>query len=68
MKKLKIILLLVISVGTIQAQVRIYPEANPGFEQRIRTHIENQRIVDTHEHLMNPAGIAKSSMCDFTLL
>lgn len=52
----------------VQAQVRIYPDAKPGYEQRIRNHIKNMRVVDTHEHLMNPAGIAKSSMCDFTLL
>jgi predicted TIM-barrel fold metal-dependent hydrolase len=56
-----------ISIFT-HSQVRIYSPANPGYEQRIRDHIENLRIVDTHEHLMNPAGIAQSAMCDFTLL
>ncbi len=44
------------------------PDPEPGYEQRIREHIQNLRIVDTHEHLMNPAGIAKNAMCDFTLL
>lgn len=68
MKKLQIVFLLSISTLCINAQVRIYPEAKPGYEQRIREHIERQRVVDTHEHLSNPAGIAKSGMCDFTLL
>jgi predicted TIM-barrel fold metal-dependent hydrolase len=52
----------------IQAQVRIYPPAKEGFENRIRNYIDSLRVVDTHEHLMNPDGIAKSPMCDFTLL
>ncbi len=68
MKRLHFTLILLFISIVMHAQVRIYPDAEPGFEQRIRTHIENQRIVDTHEHLMNPAGIANSSMCDFTLL
>ena len=68
MIKLKATLILAFISLIVQAQVRIYPEAKPGYEQRIRDHIENMRIVDTHEHLMNPAGIANSNMCDFTLL
>jgi predicted TIM-barrel fold metal-dependent hydrolase len=68
MKKLQTTFILAFISLIIQAQVRIYPEAKQGYEQRIRDHIENMRIVDTHEHLMDPAGIAKSSMCDFTLL
>lgn len=68
MKKLPIILILVLISFMIQAQIRIYPTAKDGFENRIRNYIDSMRVVDTHEHLMNPAGIAKSSMCDFTLL
>src|SRR5210317_1126376 len=68
MKKVQTTLILTLISLLLQAQVRIYPEAKPGYEQRIRDHIKNLRIVDTHEHLMNPEGIAKSSMCDFTLL
>jgi predicted TIM-barrel fold metal-dependent hydrolase len=68
MKKSHITLTLVQISFLIQAQVRIYPPAKEGYEQRIRNHIDSMRVVDTHEHLMNPAGIAKSPMCDFTLL
>ena len=68
MKRLHITLILLLISFLIQAQVRIYPPAKEGFEQRIRNHIDSMRVVDTHEHLMNPAGIAKSGMCDFTLL
>jgi predicted TIM-barrel fold metal-dependent hydrolase len=68
MKRKLLVILFFIIIISVQAQVRIYPEAKPGYEQRIRDHIENMRIVDTHEHLMNPAGIANSNMCDFTLL
>ena len=68
MKKIQITLILTLAAVFIQAQVRIYPEAEAGYEQRIRNYIDSMRIVDTHEHLMNPAGIAKSPMCDFTLL
>lgn len=68
MKKLQLIGLLTALTFFSHAQVRIYPDPKPGYEQRIRDHLKNLRIVDTHEHLMNPAGIAKSAMCDFTLL
>lgn len=68
MKKLHITLYLVLISFLIQAQVRIYPPAKDGYEKRIRNYIDSMRVVDTHEHLMNPAGIAKSVMCDFTLL
>ena len=68
MKKLYFILLLIFFKQPINAQVRIYLEPKEGYEQRIRNYIDSMRVVDTHEHLMNPGGIAKSSMCDFTLL
>ena len=68
MRKLLFISLTIFYSILTYAQVRIYPEAKPGYEQRIRDHIKNLRVVDTHEHLMNPAGIAKGPMCDFTLL
>lgn len=68
MKKLRITLFFVLISFLIQAQIRIYPPAKAGYEERIRNYIDSMRIVDTHEHLMNPAGIAKGPMCDFTLL
>lgn len=61
-------LMFIILIPHLDAQVRIFPESAPGFEQRIRNHIDTIRVVDTHEHLMNPEGIAESNMCDFTLL
>lgn len=68
MKTFQITFILTFISLLLQAQVRIYPEAKPGYEMRIRDHIQNMRIVDTHEHLMNPERIANSNMCDFTLL
>lgn len=68
MKRQLLVILFFIITFSVPAQVRIYPDAQQGYEQRIRDHIKNMRIVDTHEHLMNPAGIANSNMCDFTLL
>lgn len=52
----------------IQGQVTIHPPAQKGFEQRIRNYIDTIKVVDTHEHLSNPAGIPKSGMFDFMLL
>ena len=56
MKKIHTTLVLMLISLMIQAQVRIYPPAKNGFEQRIRNYIDSMRIVDTHEHLINPAG------------
>jgi predicted TIM-barrel fold metal-dependent hydrolase len=50
------------------AQVSIKPLPKPGYEERIRKHIENHKVIDTHEHLMNPERIKSSGMFDFTLL
>ena len=50
------------------AQVTIVSTPRKGFEKRIRGFIDTMTVVDTHEHLMNPAGIPKSGMCDFMLL
>ncbi|NQU51293.1 MAG: amidohydrolase family protein [Bacteroidetes bacterium] len=68
MKRIKITLLLSVISLLLQAQVTIKPAPQSGFEERIRNHIEAQKVVDTHEHLMNPIGITKSGMYDFTLL
>jgi predicted TIM-barrel fold metal-dependent hydrolase len=68
MKKHLFYFLFVLLNLPIHAQVRIYPPAKQGYEQRIRSYIDSMRVVDTHEHLMNPAGIANGGMCDFTLL
>ncbi len=49
-------------------QVTLMPEPVPGFERRIRNCVDTLPVVDTHEHLVNPAGIVRSGMFDFMLL
>ena len=68
MKKLKLSIFLVLISTLLQAQVTIHPTPQPDFEKRIRNHINNMKVVDTHEHLMNPKGITNSGMFDFMLL
>ena len=50
---------------TAQVQIRPLPEA--GYDQRIRDYVKQVRVVDTHEHLLDPAHLGES-MLDFTLL
>ena len=68
MKKITITILFACLFLLTQGQVKINPAAQKGFEQRIRNYIDTLKVVDTHEHLMNPKGIPKSGMFDFMLL
>ena len=68
LKKIRATLFLTCFVLFLQAQVTIHPAADEGFEQRIKNHIDTLKVVDTHEHLINPAGVPKSGMFDFMLL
>jgi uncharacterized protein len=68
MKKIQFTLFLVVTSILLQAQVTIKPLSQTGFEQRIRNYIDTIKVVDTHEHLMNPKGIPNSGMFDFMLL
>jgi hypothetical protein len=68
MKKIQSTLFLVLVFICSQAQVSIKPEPESGYKERIREYIDAQKVVDTHEHLMNPKGITNSGMFDFTLL
>lgn len=68
MKKIRLTLFLVAISILLQAQVTIKPTPETGYEQRIQNHIAAQKVVDTHEHLMNPKGIPNSGMFDFMLL
>jgi len=68
MKKLLLIVYLLLTYSTIQAQVAIRELPLMGYEQRIRNYIDTMKIVDTHEHLVSPKGIGQSGMCDFMLL
>ena len=71
MSKTKRILSLVIVVvlaaqSSAQVQVRDLPL--PGFEQRIRNYIDSLNVIDTHEHLINPDYVEKSTFNDFMIL
>ena len=68
MKKIKFTFILALITLLLNAQVSIKDSPAVGFEQRIRNHIEQQKVIDTHEHLMNPKGIPNSGMFDFMLL
>jgi hypothetical protein len=52
----------------VRAQAKIKPLPISGFENRIREFVNQIKIVDTHEHLANPAALKKSGMLDFMLL
>lgn len=54
--------------GKVQAQEQTQSAPIPGFEQRIRNHVDSLRIIDTHEHLFTPEIIKGSYFLDFSLL
>ena len=54
-------------VISVSAQVQVKPMPKSGYEQRIRNFINGMKIVDTHEHLLDPAEFT-DSMLDFTLM
>ncbi len=68
MKKIQFTLFLVVTSILLQAQVTIKSPPQTGYEQRIRSYIDTIKVVDTHEHLMNPKGIPNSGMFNFMLL
>ena len=52
----------------INAQVQIRPLPSPGYETRIRQFVDNMRVVDTHEHIMQGVNLKKRTSLDFMLL
>jgi len=68
MKKATLLTLVLffLAVGHAQVQVRSLPL--PGYEQRIGDFIHQMKVVDTHEHLANPAGYQRNQKLDFMLL
>lgn len=52
---------------TSTAQVQIGPLPESGYDQRIRDYVNQMKIVDTHEHLLNPSRLKESDL-DFMLL
>jgi hypothetical protein len=61
-------LLAIFFTTVVAAQVQVRPLPVPGYEQRIRDHINSMKVVDTHEHLANPAGYANNKALDFVML
>lgn len=53
---------------SVVAQVQVRSLPTPGYEKRISDYINNIRVVDTHEHLENPAGFKNNDRLDFMLL
>ena len=68
MKKISSFAFAMILLLSIQAQVRIKPLPQPGYEQRISDFISKMKVVDTHEHLASPATYNKNGKNDFMLL
>jgi len=68
MKKSALLTLGLFLLLTVQAQVQVRPLPEPGYDLRIRDFVNNMKIVDTHEHLGNPAGFKNSGKLDFMML
>ena len=67
MKKPAALISALVASITCFAQVRVRTLPEPGFENRIRNYINQMKIVDTHEHLLNPSRLKESDL-DFMLL
>jgi len=61
-----ILFLLYSSFLTTNAQIR--PESAPGYNLRIKNYIDTLKVVDTHEHFLDPEVLKKSTLMDFMLL
>lgn len=68
MKKVLFLLLVGSFPCIIKAQVQVRPLPSPGYETRIRQFIDNMRVVDTHEHIMQAVNLKKRTSLDFMLL
>jgi hypothetical protein len=67
--KFQISLIIFISVSlTCQSQESRSIYLTPGYEQRIRNFIDTARVIDTHEHLLNPEWLKNTRFLDFSLL
>lgn len=65
MNKIRLILVILL---TSSAVCRSQTNLIPGYETRIRDYIDTLRIVDTHEHFLDPELLKKTTFLDFSLL
>lgn len=68
MGKIFLLVLALMVSCSVNAQVQFRSLPKAGYERRIRDFVNSMEIVDTHEHLVNPAIIKKNWALDFTLL
>jgi hypothetical protein len=68
MSKIALLVLAFMVLFSVSAQVQVRNFPKAGYDQRIRDFVYSMKIVDTHEHLVNPAIIKKSWPLDFMLL
>jgi hypothetical protein len=67
-RKVVFITLALLSFSFINAQVQIYPAPEDGYQNRIKTFIDNLKVIDTHEHLIPQNKLHESTSYDFMLL
>lgn len=68
MKTIIVLLLILFNSYLSNSQIMVKPLPEKGFEKRIKSYIDNLKIVDTHEHLLFPAKISEWTSLDFMLL
>lgn len=68
LKGKSLVLIILTSGFSTNAQIQINPFPKKGYEQRIRNYVDQMKVVDTHEHLRSFEGLKKATQIDFTLL
>ncbi|MCX6334903.1 MAG: amidohydrolase family protein [Bacteroidia bacterium] len=67
--RLHISLILFLTASLVcQSQESKIPVLTPGYEQRIRDYVDTLKVIDTHEHLLNPTLLKLTTFLDFSLL
>jgi predicted TIM-barrel fold metal-dependent hydrolase len=65
--RISFLLCIVLAVNASGQQVPV-KGIPPGYEIRMKRYVDSLRIIDTHEHLLDPEIIKKSFFLDFSLL
>jgi predicted TIM-barrel fold metal-dependent hydrolase len=68
MKFRLLVILLLFSSFSSEANEPLALKPLKGFEQRIRDFIDSLRIVDTHEHFYDPSNLSRTNFLDIGLL